>query len=1785
MTQLDALQLTESLRQRLVDFAADSTFVRDERLAKVAQRLWSGEPEQGGLLSDLWVEGAFPSELSAHSLHDLAQQGRFNADLCRHLDVRGAVPRHRPLFTHQEEAIAAAAQPSPNGSRPALVVTAGTGAGKTEAFLLPILNDLYTRERTGAGGMQCLILYPMNALVNDQVDRLYSWLQDQTRVTLFHFTSETPENHQRANDENVPRWHPCRMRTRSEARGRESHEGQPIAPPTRGRTPDIVITNYSMLEYMLCRPQDTVFFGPALRAIVLDEAHLYTGTLAAEITLLLRRVLARCGVASRDVLHLATSATLGGSNTSELQQFAATLFGKEPAAVHVIEGRASPPQLQTPAPPAEPPTPEHVEDLARFARPLLVADSQGEPILAADVPECRRLRDLLPHVVASSCVAKIGSVEEHPAVVLERGLASSPIAHLLADTLWKRRRLPLGELAATVWGEEREATVRATVALLRLAASARRGPKDYPLVPHRIHLLARPADGLCVCLNRACSAPDAHKLVPLGAVTAGIADRCPACQRATLSLLRCDNCGAWMLGGELERNTLRPVARVTPHTQLFTLESGTGGTALTIDSSTGMRSGVGAAGVTVTCIERCPHCYADREEITTFASSINLSLSIVAETLLAGMPEYPSSANGWLPARGRRLLTFSDSRAEAARLGPRLTHQHEIQLLRAAIVNALGQSLVGDEGTVAMVREWLDMLDRQLSEPRLQPGQRQFLEQQRLQYLAQLQSLSAGGSIADWGSALSKQPELAEVLDPDSSNQHTRDHWGQLDWEGNQRQVQACVTTFLAREFATRLGRTTSAEALGLAEVTYPGLDALQIPPDFLGTLPTDAIRVVLQDCWPAFLAAICDTLRMDNAVTLGNDKEDRSFQLGAVPLGAWAAEHGDWGRLLVRFVGATPRQRRRAFASAVLQRAGMAEGAAAEQAPRLLEAAFLQMFQRAVADGQSAETSQLAWLQRSSRQTRGGPPADAIRLVFTQLGLRRPPHLYRCERTWQIWPRSVLGCAPAPGSIGTLRSLTQDAANADPRLSRQRREYRESPVFKLGLWAEEHSAQLAAKENRRLQDLFKAGIRNILSATTTLELGIDIGGLNGVLMSNVPPGKSNYLQRAGRAGRRADGSSVVVTFARPQPYDREVFRRIGDYLDRPLRRPLVFLDRDRIARRHLHSFLLGEFFRTIYPPDHHVGAMNAFGSLGLFCGTPVPPRWERRDREKPTIAQPPIIQFGGATLPPWWNPALAAVGPQEQFLSYLYWLRDWGSQEHVDTLQTLFAGTSPLPRLDDWRALLEAVIQDFASAIQSWRSEYDALMLSWYVSDRREQANAIRYQLAALSELTVIEGLADRQFLPRYGFPIGVQKLRVIAPDESGRRMREEDQYRLERPGLLALREYVPGSQLLVGGKLITSHGLLKHWTGANIDTYVGLRGFYTHCANDHFYYEIAGAIATCPICGAEPKIAPQQFLFPKHGFSGAAWDPPKWSTATERIGVAKTATLTFAQTPSDDDPGLTVDDFGEVVGLRAGYREGGELLVYNAGEKEKGFAICLACGYAENERTFGQGAMQLTRDFERHAPLHSTRKWDTCRKQGEGPVLRNHTLAARETTDVLMLDFSRCIGQLSSDVKLMTTLAYGLQRAGAEVLGLDAREISVLVSPSGDDGSGWGAVLYDNTPGGSGHVRELLDHSREWLNMTRQVLYVDEAHHTRCQTACLDCLVSYVSQFAEAAELLDRPRALAVLDALLNNGAVPSLSAEIVTVTGPGQTMPSKVTPDQTQRSIDDRLRDAHARRRKKG
>lgn len=1756
MAQLDAIALVKNVQQRLVNFALDSHFVRDKTLQRACQELWSGRPEHGGLLSDLWIEGAFPALSSDASLDDLVQQQLFHPELCHHLDSPDIVPRHRPLYTHQRDAILEAQKIYPNQACPALVVTAGTGAGKTESFLLPILNTLFNAQPEE--GVKCIILYPMNALVNDQIDRLYSWLRGQRRVTLFHFTGETPEDKTHANQDNVPPWDACRMRTRQEARGLETHEGKAIRLPEekRGPVPDIIVTNYSMLEYMLCRPQDAVFFGKSLKAIVLDEAHLYTGTLAAEITLLLRRLLERCGLASEQVLQIATSATIGTNAPGDLEAFASRLFTKPERLVRVIRGQQARIDFPDEVPLAQTPSRHAIVQKPWLDQPAVEYDGKSQPRLVTDAQLCIKLAEQLSLLVHPDVIQQaLPQTNDQPATLLYATLGTSPLIQRLEAILWQAKRLPLHALASELWGQNDEVAVQATMTLLQLGASARQHVSDYPLLPNRIHVLARPTDGLVVCLNENCSGTSKLKLEGLGCIAEGLHDHCAYCQSATLSLYRCSHCGTWVLAGvdDSTKTRLKPVPAFSPIERIhyLTLQPSSRESAVTlIDIATGRYDRKGAVICQLYEMKQregkvtkvfCPLCRMDDpEEWKPFAQSVSLTLSILAESILAELPVYPASYNHWLPARGRRMLVFSDSRQAAARLGPRLTRQHEIQLVRAALLQALLQNPLVDETVIEDLQEQIADLKAKLAADGMTPQLRSRKERDLQTKRDELIAAQVGGRLKEWEATIAQSSILQELIDLETASTHITSDWmetTQEQWGKNAQNIRRQLKSLLAREFARPTRQQISLETVGLAEITYPGLEQLVIPDSLLGKLPTQIARTQLQGCWSAFLAALCDTLRTDGVITIGSKKEDNDYPFSNL-LGHWSAENQSQGRFLTRFVGERSTQRRRQFARDILIKCGisLAEIDTYQYDILLLREAFQQLLANA--------GSPLTWLETGQQQTgSGGVPA--IRLYLPELGLRAPVVLYRSPTTGQIWPRTILGCAPEIGSTD-LEEVDAAILDRDPRVMRQRQEFLASPIFKMGLWAEEHSAQLSPKENRRLQDLFKSGVRNILSSTTTMELGIDIGGLNAVLMSNVPPGQANYFQRAGRAGRRADGSSIVVTFCHPQPFDRAVFLRFSEYLAHPLRRPQIFLDRPRIARRHIHSFLLGEFFRFIYPPEIHVGAMRAFGNMGGFCGVPKPSHWKRGEPKPVLMPFTPDWEVPNPE-PIWWNPGNHHGGLEGRFIEYLEWVRDWGEARVRPAIERLLSDTAVQTSLDSWTNFIESMITSFVAAVRDWRADFDELLQNWNLLDESllhvsSYANALRYQITALYEITVIEALADQQFMPRYGFPIGLQKLRVIQPDANHPgRYREEDQYRLERNGLTAIGEYVPGSQLLVGGKLVTSHGLLKHWTGAEIDNYLGLRGQYTKCKNEHPYYSIAGELGECPICQSDPKQSARSLLLPMHGFSSATWDPPRHSTEVERVGQTQSTTLTFAQREQVDME--RQDNFAGVIGLQAFCREDGELLVYNEGDNDKGFAICLKCGYTDSEKHFGDGTIKLPSGFERHLPLTADpRKPIPCWSTREGnQALRNQTLAARQITDALMLDFSAYLGHFASDQALLWTLTQALQISGARLLELDSRELGTMVTPAGIQGGGWGSVLYDNVPGGAGHVRGLLALRRLWLEEAYNVMFVDRQHNATCETACLDCLLTFGAQQIMNHDLLNRRLAIQVLKSLLDGSDLP--------------------------------------------
>ncbi|MCL6596023.1 MAG: DEAD/DEAH box helicase [Firmicutes bacterium] len=349
-----------------------------------------------------------------------------------------ALDGDRPLYVHQVEAF----QRIFRGVN--TVVATGTGSGKTEAFLYPILVDLW-RER-GAGavapGVRALVLYPMNALAHDQRRRLLEIARRLEavpggfRFTFGQYIGATPES--------------C------------DELGQTCPPPGRGgellcrrhmreHPPNILITNYSMLEYLLLRPRDLPLFdhAQAWRYLVIDEAHQYRGTQGLEIGMLIRRLVRR--LERNGLLQppccVATSATLGDrqGGGGDVARFAQRLFGQPFLPADVVRGQTSP--------------------AADFG-----AD-QGPP---------ERYAELTPPVGADEATRKAAGA----------ALAADARVGRFAAQLRAGPR-DVGELAAEVFPDLLAPEARRRLGQLATAASRALQPDGSPFLPLRYHLFLR----------------------------------------------------------------------------------------------------------------------------------------------------------------------------------------------------------------------------------------------------------------------------------------------------------------------------------------------------------------------------------------------------------------------------------------------------------------------------------------------------------------------------------------------------------------------------------------------------------------------------------------------------------------------------------------------------------------------------------------------------------------------------------------------------------------------------------------------------------------------------------------------------------------------------------------------------------------------------------------------------------------------------------------------------------------------------------------------------------------------------------------------------------------------------------------------------------------------------------------------------------------------------------------------------------------------------------------------
>ena len=1474
-----------------------------------------------------------------------------------------ALPLDRPLYVHQELAIRKVAA----GRN--VVVATGTGSGKTESFLLPILDSLVCEADEGqlGPGIRALLLYPMNALANDQMKRMRALLTAYPGITFGRYTGETPNDPKTARE-----------------RFGELNIGEPMLPnellsreEMRSTPPHILLTNYAMLEYLLLRPQDIELFEAGQqnrwRFIVVDEAHVYDGTQGAEIAMLLRRLRDRV-TPDRHLQCIATSATVGGdSDPATVTTFAERLFGEPFEWVEDDKAR---------------------QDLIRAERVTPDESRTWGPLTSAEYVSLAESADPASGLLQAAARhgvdapdASVALASEHSLVTLRRLLGSGPVG--------------IGDAVKGVFGDETGG--RAGLSALVDLASSTRAPDGSTVLSARYHLFLRATEGAFTCLS------DAGPHVHLARHEA-----CPDCDAPVFEIGSCKRCGAVHLVGRVEahhgRPVLKPRSSLGPATWLVlgqegglddedetaveTVEGDVAGASAMLCTSCATFAGADARACTnPSCgsttlrsvrrlnqrgtdeVKGCLVCGARGEgAVRRFETGPDASGAVIATSLYQRIPASTLVADRERPGEGRKLLMFSDSRQSAAYFAPYLEDSYarvqRRRLIAQGLISASAMgSPVGVEDLVFAARKHADLVHH--FKPRM-TAQQQMRE------------------VAPW--------VMAEAL---------------------------------------ALDDRISLEGLGLVRITMDR-DPSWVPPT-----PLLSTGLAEDEAWN-FLQELVRTLRQQGAVTMPEDvpPNDEIFAPRLGPIYARLEGPAPIHKVLSWLPGRGT-NRRIDYTSKVLAQLGSASD------PR----AVLEGVWRFLTAGHGVD-----WLKSETQQGLGAVTRlDHELLRFSWVTEHLPVH--RCALCRRVAPFSVRGVCPALGCDGRLEEFFPPEQDRN----HYRTTYR--TMHPVPLRSQEHTAQWKSTEAAKVQQDFIRGDVNALSCSTTFELGVDVGELQAVMLRNMPPSTANYVQRAGRAGRRSGSAALVVTYAQRRSHDLAKYADPRSMMSGEVRAPYVPLVNERIDRRHAHSVAMAAFFRWWFETTSTINR-----TAGEFF---LPGDGE---------TDAPVLHVRGflTPVPPGVRASLDRVLPDEVKAEIGVADDRW-----VDVLVDL----------------LESVREELTTDVE----ELEQLMHQAAETKNYRRADGYTRVINTLKKRELLGFLANRNVLPKYGFPVDSVELRTsysLGAHHVGARLD------LTRDLSQAIYEYAPDASIVAGGQQWTSRGLYR-LPGRELVEFKYL--VCRECGG--FRQALEDVDPKCPVCGIVAESAPRTLTVPEFGFvagrdsqrPGARPPRRSWSGATHVLKESETARE------------HVVDLAGGQLHTRFGPR--GRLVAVADGPGGAGFWVCRWCGH---------GAARALHPKKPPAHDHLL-KGSPCK--GPADLL---DLAHTYETDLLRLDIlpTGFVGTQAAHLSVL----YAVLESACNTLEISRDDIGGTLIPH--SAGSWSFIFYDAVPGGAGHV---LMVEGELSRILRTALERVSSCDCGEETSCYGCLRSYSNQRHH--ESLSRGLARSVLEGLLGG---PSASAD---------------------------------------
>ena len=1515
MTSIDPLAVSTTLADTYQRYLSSLITPSDERLGRALTEA-IGQAARDGLTRGPYLHVQPPYAKGA-SPTDLIHEGVLNPDFTR---FATQFPLDRPLYRHQEESIRKVAS-----GRNVLVAT-GTGSGKTESFLLPILDAIQRQAVDGviSPGVRALLLYPMNALANDQLKRLRSLLAATPEITFGRYTGDTRNTEVDAIAA-YERQHPHESRLSNELLSREAMRAKP---------PHLLLTNYAMLEYLLLRPADMdLFESPATedtwQFIVVDEAHVYDGATGAEVGFLLRRLRERVG-SQKAIQGIATSATVG-SDHRRAAAFATDLFGL-PFEHEEVESR---------------------QDVITASRQAMPAQGWGS--LSAN--------DLRGGDVIAAARAAGGDVSS-------RFEAMSQESNVLAiKRLASERPRTLNELVPLLQGG-----VETALQLTELVEMANESVDENgePALSAKYHLFARATEGAYTCLSD--SGPH---------VSLARHERCVECDWAAFEFAACRNCGSsYLCGSEttlagtryfspknadsgrlvwLSLQTSAPEEYDEDDVILDAVEGAEQDVrqarlcarcgAISFTDKTGCTSSICGSTVTVpverivgTHVRTCLQCGTSRPGVVRrFESGNDAAVGVLTTSLYEKLPPAATIDQADLPGGGRKLLIFSDSRQQAAFFAPYLEDTHARLLRRRILLEATAAASF--EGDPAAASDIATEARRIASQRGLFLGSASNLERQtRAETWLQAEMLS---------------------LDDRMSLEGT----GLLAW----RMIES--------------GTTAPAALLDLGLGDQEARDLLQV---LFGTLRRQG--------------AIAALPRVD--------LRDQLFEPRLGPI--YVRQTGsDAKRKVLSWSPTRGRNRRSAFLEKVLKRLG-----SDADADSLLGGIW-----RMAKDPRSAHSS---WL-RTETVGALGPVQQLEPSMIQAVLVGSDTCLWRCSVCRRVTSLNVaLACETYRCEGSLVEWGLPDVADD---VDHYRSLYRQAQVVPLE--AMEHTAQWTNERAAEIQQDFIAGRTNVLSCSTTFELGVDVGELQSVVLRNVPPTVSSYVQRAGRAGRRVDSAALILTYAQRRSHDLSMFADPRQMIAGSVRPPVVPIANSRIAERHIYSIAVSAFLREELDLNGR-GYRRAGDFFGGHSG-----------------------ESGAERLSVWLQ------SPSQSVL------------ESVATVLGQAVAVDELPT-ESWATNLITLLSEVVSDYREEAGFYEEAKVQAYAEQKGAYGDKLSRILRTLEERDLIGFLANRNILPKYGFPVDTVEMRTPYGEAASSAKLE-----LSRDLSQAIFEYAPGSTIVAGGHLWTSAGLGRR-SGRELPAV-----YFRICKKCDLYSESPERDDTaCGRCGAEPEGMTRKYFEPRFGFTAEGGKDRPGDRAPRISWRGETRLAADGQTLSSVNvalPGATIS-----VDLM----ERTKMVRINVGPGDQGYVICDYCGR-------GQSAI-VGFPTEHTNPLTAKR----C-TGGYG----QYSLAHKYETDVVRATFSVPWTGSDPDVTAQSVLSAVLQ-AAAQELQISRDNIDGVSDSFTSDSS---LTLIDTVPGGAGYARLINTKLEAVLSRARQLVADCECGE---ETSCYMCLRTFSNQ-----------------------------------------------------------------------